>query len=99
MSSIIQTLKIAGSEGEPAVMIINADDFDASVHTLYEPAPGEADPSGNAADGEEDEVTVASLVKDNTKDQLVAMATEKGIDIVPDELNKTQIAEKILASE
>lgn len=92
----IETVKIKGGEGEPAVITINAEDYDEAVHALATEkdlaaaAASQPVATETATEGEE-------LMK-HTKAELVTIATEKGIEIVPDELNKQQIVDKILAA-
>jgi len=49
------------------------------------------------AAGEDPRETVDSLVEDNTKDELLALAAKRKVD-VSDSLNKHEIAEKIIAA-
>jgi hypothetical protein len=83
---MVPTMKVM-AEGFDEPIIINKDDFNPDIHTLLEtePQPGP-------------ELTAESLMKQR-KDVLVSIAVEKGLEIVPDELTKADIVDRILESE
>lgn len=91
---MVKTVKICGSNDEPEFMIINAEDFDEATMTLY------VEPE-TATDDDDDKAEVAtpeSLMK-HSKNDLLALAEEAGIEIpVPDDVTKAQIVAKLLAA-
>lgn len=82
----VKTVTIKDPDSKGGYLNINESDFVAGEDELFETVEAEA------AD------ELGDLMKLN-KAELITMATDKGLEIVPDELNKRQIAEKILAAE
>lgn len=90
----LDTVKIKSADTEFGYVIINADEFDASVHKLYTDAP-KAKTAGGASTAETGP-TKADLLK-LTKSELVAKAGEVGVEIAsPDDVTKEKIADLIL---
>lgn len=99
----VQTVRIKGGEGEPAYLIINAEDFDEAKMELYveQEVPAAESGSGGGSEGGgsegDDAPTLAGLMK-LTKSELLEAAKEKGLAFpVPDEVTKEVIANAILA--
>lgn len=101
----IETIRIKGGKGEPETLIINLEDFDESIHEkAEEPVEAPAQSSDVGDDETTDEKTSneapseAKLLK-MRKGDLVAIAEEAGLEIVPDEETIATLAKKIVEAQ
>lgn len=85
------TVKIVSKAFDGGFVIIDQSDFDPDAHTLYIPkdVPSAKDTESGSA--------FAEGLKKMRKDDLIALAVNKGLEIVPDEVSKQQIIDLILA--
>lgn len=91
------TVTIVSKAFESGFVIIDQNDFNPAEHTLYVPkdAPLTATSKKASASGE----LAAEGLKKMRKDDLIALAVSKGLDIVPDEVSKQQIVDLILEND
>lgn len=100
--STIPTIKIQGGEGEPDFLIINADDFDESIHTAYVEPVAKATKGTNgdsSDDSDTDQAPSEAKLLKMRKGELVAIAEEAGLEIVPDEETIVTLAKKIVEAQ